>query len=208
MKDLSQTLFNEKLFEYLLLIPIDDSVSHKVKEIKHVFFTDFGCKNAPNQPHISLIDFMQYESSEFRITNCFEKFAQFVKPPNVELNGFGEFPKHTIYINIESAEPIRMIVREMRHRFNKLLRQNVAPRPVYVDRPHLTIARGMDEKQFQNAWQNWNDVSFEDSYVANEMLLIKREVDQQTLTPIGQYRPVKHFPFRGKKRNEQMDFDF
>lgn len=205
MKNLDRPLVpDEKLFEYLLLLPVDDAVSDKVQQIKRVFWAEFGCKQALNKPHLSLIDFVQYESSEFRIANCFEKFAKSVSPTLIDLNGFGEFPTHTIYINVESAAPIRTIVQEMRHQFNSLLKQRIGLGPSYVDRPHLTIARGMDETQFHSAWKNWNNVRFEDAYVANEMLLIKREVDKKTLAPITKYRPVKHFPFLGKKRDEQL----
>ena len=194
-----------KIFEYLMIIPPSDSVSGKVTEIKIIFSEVHGCKNAARlTPHLTMINFLQRESMEFRIINCFDKFTQYIDPFPIELDGFGEFPHHSIYVNLSSAEPVVNLVKDMRSKFQRILKISDFLKPTFTTKPHLTIARGMTEEQHQTVWPIYKKEEFNESFIADEMILIKREVDPFTLKAIGKYKVVHHFPFRGKHRDEQL----
>lgn len=210
MKNLAfQEDSDTKIFEYLMIIPPSDLVSGKVMEIKIIFSTVHGCKNAAKlTPHLTMINFLQRESMEFRIINCFEKFTQYIEPFPIDLNGFGEFPHHTIYVNLSSVEPVVNLVKDMRSKFQHILKISTLVKPTFVTKPHLTIARGMTEEQYESIWPIYKKEAFNESFTAKEMILIKREVDPFTLKPLGKYKIVRHFPFLGKQRNEQMAMAF
>jgi 2'-5' RNA ligase len=195
-----------KIYEYLLIIPPSNAVSGKVTKIKIIFSEIHGCKNAAKlTPHLSVINFLQHESMEFRIIGCFEKFTQYINPFPIDLNGFGEFPNHTIYVNLSAAEPVINIVKDMRAKFRHILKISDSLKPKFITRPHLTIARGMTEEQHQTIWPIYKKEHFTDSFIASEMILIKREVEPTTLKPVSKFKVVHHFPFGGKQEgNEQM----
>jgi 2'-5' RNA ligase len=194
-----------KIFEYLLLIPPSDFVSKKISEIKLTFSDVHGCENAAKlTPHLTMIKFLQRETMEFRIINCFEKFTHHIAPFAVELDGFGEFPPHTIYVKPSTAKPIADLVIGMRAMFGRMLKFSDLLKPTFVTNPHLTIARGMSEEQYQAIWPIYKKQEFLGSFMADQMVLIKREVDPFTLKKNGKYRPVRHFPFLGKVREQQL----
>lgn len=206
MKDLGLTQDSDtKIFEYLMLIPPSDSVSGKVTEIKIIFSDVHGCKNAAKlTPHLTMINFLQRETMEFRIINCFEKFTQHIEPFLIALDGFGEFPHHTIYVNLSTTEPVVNLVKDMRSKFQRILKISDSLKPTFVTKPHLTIARGMTEEQHQTVWPIYKKEEFTESFMADQMVLIKRAVDPFTLKAIGKYSVVRHFPFLGKQREQQL----
>lgn len=198
-----------KLYEYLLLIPPDQKVTQKVNELKTLFCENYGCKNAAGLvPHLTLVNFMQQESMEFRLINCLEKFTPYVKPFPVKLEGFGQFPPHTIYLDLAERETIVALVKNIRAKFQRILRISEQLKPNFTLKPHLTIARGVTEEQYEKIWPVYQKEYFSESFTANEMILLKRETDPFTLKPVSKYRTVHHFPFLGKYREEQLAMAF
>jgi 2'-5' RNA ligase len=204
-KDSNPLFVGQKLYEYLLIISPDEIVKNKINTIKILFSKEYGCKNAENlKPHVTMINFLQYESAEYRIVNCFEKFAKTVMPFNITLNGFGNFEPHTIYAKLESTTEVITIVKDIRTRFKNLLTSSESLKPNFTTKSHLTIARGMTQAQYEQAWERWQKEYFLVSFKVNQMNLIKRELNPKDLRPIGNYKPVQDFIFSAQFREEQM----
>jgi 2'-5' RNA ligase len=188
-----------------LIISPDEPVKNRINEIKLMFSEEYGCKNAAYlKPHVTMINFLQYESAEFRIVNCFEKFARNVSPFTVTLNGFGNFDTHTIYAKLDSTFEVVEIVKNIRARFKNLLTGSENLKPNFITKSHLTIARGMTQSQYELAWKRWQKEDFLATFKVGEMNLIKRELNPTDLKPIGNYKPVQDFIFSGQFNNEQM----
>ncbi len=204
-KDIYPFSEGQRLYEYLLIISPDEFVNGKIKEIKTLFAEQYGYKNTANlEPHVTLINFIQYHTSEFRIINCIEKFCRSVVPFTVTLKGFGNFEPHTIYAKLDSTVNVVAIVKNIRTRFKNLLASSANSKPSFTTKSHLTIARGMTHKQFDLAWKRWQKEDFLASFNVNQMILIKRELNPIDLKPIGTYRPVQDFVFSGQLKGQQM----
>jgi 2'-5' RNA ligase len=190
-------------YEYLLIIPPDEKIGLATLSIKNSY-KEYGCHNAANQlPHITMVNFVQFSTMENRIIYRLESFAKSIKPFEVKLHGFGQFPSHTIFINVATKAPIATIVKNMKSPFKHLLQPNKQDNPHFFMTPHLTIARDMLKSQHSRAWADWQHKEFTASFEAFEMILLRREIGR------GRYEVVKHIPFGGShEAGEQLIISF
>src|SRR5476651_1404367 len=108
-------------YEYLLIISPDEEIGLKALAIKNSF-KEYGCHNPANQiPHITLVNFVQLNTMEDRIVYRLESFAKSIKPFEIKLDGFGQFPPQTIFINVATKSPIMRMVKNMKGPFKHLL---------------------------------------------------------------------------------------
>ncbi len=206
MKNLNlQKPEEQPLFEYLLLLSPTSVISEEINGFKALFNEHYGCSNATkSKPHLTLIHFLQVESAEFRIINCLDKFAKFVQPIPIELNGFGQFQSHTIFVKPVSPYAIIQLVKDMRTKFQRLLKHAVNIKPDFITAPHITISRSMTAAQFENAWAVWEKETYSASFVANEMTLLRRAVATADFKPLGKYKAIQHFSFGSRVRDTQL----
>jgi 2'-5' RNA ligase len=121
----------------------------------------------------------------------FERFSKSINPFDIQLNGFGQFPPNTIYVNVLTKEPIINIVKNMKIKFSGFLRPTKHQKPFFILNPHLTIARRMLESQYYRAWEEWKDTEYISTFRANEMILLKRKITG------GKCETIARFPFEG-----------
>jgi 2'-5' RNA ligase len=178
------------LCEYLLIISPDSSTLANIAVIKDIFKTKYECTHAANLiPHITLINFVQLEMNETRITNYLKNISKSINTFDVQLNGFGQFPTHTIYINVLTKEPIVTLVKKIKSSSKKFLQLTKVSKPIFITKPHLTVARAMKPTQFNTAWNDWKDERFVATFQAKEMLLLKQKIKGR------KYEAVEAFTF-------------
>ncbi|MFC4870636.1 2'-5' RNA ligase family protein [Negadavirga shengliensis] len=185
-------------FEYLLIISPDQDVFEKLVNIKQHFKEAYQCRFAAHlKPHITLVRFFQLEEREPLIKEKFQNLSNGVSPIQIELDGFGQFPTHTVFADVKTQEPIKNIVDGIKSQFQELLRLGKKFTPHFSTKPHMTIARRMTEEQFRRAWEDWQDQPLHAAFLADEMVLLKKQWTQEG-RPIGPYTIAGTFPFRGK----------
>jgi len=185
-------------YEYLLMITPSYGTAKSMIEIKQIFSNDFGCRFAANlHPHITMVNFIQPFTAEPKVFQWFKNHASYVNAIHVDLKDFGKFDSHTIYVKINDHKEIVELVNNIRRNFAAKL--NVANlKPIFVSHPHLTIARGMTSDQFNIAWNAWEKKTYNESFTATNMVLIKRPYDIFKGVSIGNYKKVSEFDFEGK----------
>jgi len=165
------------VFEYVLVISPDEVTCAFMSEIKNIFKIQYGCEYAASLiPHITLINFVQFEMNEKRIVEYLERFSKSVNPFDIQLNGFGQFPSHTIFVNVSTKAPIVKIVKDIQTKFSKFLQPTEHEKPKFIKNPHLTIARQMTESQHNMAWEEWKDKEYVSTFKARGMSLLKRKI--------------------------------
>ena len=197
---------DERLYEYLLLLSPDKKVTEEINEFKKCFANQYDCKKATGlKPHITLVKFAQLESTQNRIVQHLNTFAQSVCPFEVELNGFKHFP-HTFYVDIATKDPIVNLVNNLQKRYSRLLKLHKSP-PRFIKNPHITIARGMTPPQMDQAVAEWDGKDYRSSFAVNEMVLIRRRIDNTELQLKMKHSPIAAFPFSGKSEfnNQQLE---
>jgi len=191
MKTIVNTIPGYQVYEYLLVIDPHKELWDKIVNVKNEFAENYKSDHARwGQPHITLVNFVQYGMMEERLLNRLRIVAMAATPFKVELRDFGSFPSHTIFINVVSKVPLQGLVKNIRHEAQRLMKLNDDNKPHFILEPHLTIARKLQPWQYEKGWLEYSNKNFTGRFIADAMLLLKR--------PAGEvkYKVVQRFKFQ------------
>jgi 2'-5' RNA ligase len=180
-----------RIYEYLLVLSPHEELRNKIMAVKNEFYEKYKAENARwGKPHITLVNYVQYELKEERIINHLNTIAMGFQPVKIELRDYGSFPSHTIYINITSKVPVQSLVKQIRTETQRLMKLNDDNKPHFILEPHLTIARKLKPWQYEQGWLEYSHRHFTGRFIADGMLLLKR--------PVGElkYQVAKRFEFQ------------
>lgn len=105
----------------------------------------------------------------------------------MELQGFGHYPSHTIFIQVESKMALKMVVKHLKTA-QSVMRTN-DQKPHFLDNFQITIAGKLLPWQHEKAWKEYSHKHFTGRFIAKEMLLLRRPADS---TP---YHVINRFEF-------------
>lgn len=189
--DITTTLPGYKVNEYLLVLSPHEELWNKIMKVKDEFAGKYQSDHARwGKPHITLVNFVQYEMMEERLINRLNVVGMSYPPFKVELKDFGSFPSHTIYINVTYKVPVQGLVKEVRSEAQRLMKLNDENKPHFILEPHLTIARKLKPWQYEKGWLEYSNKSFTGRFIADAMLLLKRPVGEM------KYKIVRRFDFQ------------
>jgi 2'-5' RNA ligase len=180
-----------QVYEYLLVLNPHEELRDRIVNLKETFYAQYKAETAKQgKPHLTLVNFLQYEAMEERLLNRLKAVAMGYPPVKIELRDFGSFPSHTIYINVVSKLPVQGLVKTIRHAAQRLMKLNADNKPHFIMEPHLTIARKLQPWQYEKGWLEYSQQSFTGRFIADSMLLLKR--------PLGdmKYQVVQRFTFQ------------
>jgi 2'-5' RNA ligase len=190
-RDLTNTMPGYRIYEYLLVLNPHEALRNKIMQVKQHFFDKYKNSTALySKPHLTLVNFVQYQLTEERLVNRLQAIAMGCPPVKIELKDYGSFPSHTIYINITSKVPIQNLVKNIRAEAQRLMKLNDENKPHFITEPHLTIARKLEPWQYEKAWLEFSNLSFTGRFIADAMLLLKRPVGEM------KYEIVQRFEFK------------
>lgn len=178
------------IYEYLIVLNPHEELRNKIMAVKKEFYEKYQAETARwGKPHITLVNFVQYEMMEDRIVTHLKTISMGFHPIKIELKDYGSFPSHTIYINISSKLPVQSLVKQIRTETQRLMKLNEDNKPHFILEPHLTIARRLLPWQYEKGWLEYSYRHFTGRFIADGMLLLKR--------PAGElkYEIVKRFEF-------------
>jgi 2'-5' RNA ligase len=197
----TQPLFSSKqlaVSEYLLILQPHEDLYNKILDIKRSFADTYDCPMAAFlKPHLTLIKFMQFEMQQARIVQKLEHFMATTTPFKVDLDGFGGFPSHTIYLNVKTKNPIVRLVKSLRP-VQPLLKFDAEHTPHFITEPHITIARRLLPWQYEKSWLEFSNTPFSASFMATNAILLKRKVGNKS------YAVAASFPLLGKEKEKVM----
>ena len=123
-------------------------------------------------------NFFQYQIQEERLANRLRIIAMGLPPLKIELNNYGSFPSHTIYIKITSKVPIQTLVKTIRTEAQRLMKLNDENKPHFILEPHLNIAAKLKPWQYEKGWLEFSNLHFSGRFMADAMLLLRRPVGE------------------------------
>lgn len=187
------TLQGYKIFEYLLVLQPHEALQQAIMLEKESFALTYEADHARwGKPHVTLVNFLQYEMMQPRLRQRLEAVAMAQTPLKVELKNYGSFPAHTIYINVTSKLPIQNLVKNIRTQTQQLMKINNDNKPHFIMEPHMTIARRLKPWQYEKSWMVYSHKTFTGRFIAAGMLLLRRPVLTQ------KYEVVQRFMFEDK----------
>ena len=180
-----------RIYEYLLVLSPHEELRNKIMAVKNGFYEKYKTETTRwGKPHLTLVNYVQYEMMEERVINHLNSIAMGFQPVKIELRDYGSFPSHTIYINITTKVPLQSLVKQIRTQTQRLMKLNDDNKPHFILEPHLTIARKLLPWQYEQGWLEYSHKHFTGRFIADSMLLLKR--------PVGElkYQIAKRFEFQ------------
>lgn len=160
--------------EYMIVLSPHEDLHQKIGKIKREFAERYeNPMAAALKPHISILRFMQYEMKEQLLCNRLRTLALALPPFRLELDGFGGFPSHTIFIRVKTQEPVKAIGKKLRQA-QSLMTINKDNKPHFLNEPHIAVARKLLPWQYEKGWQEFEQRHFTASFIAEELLFLKR----------------------------------
>jgi len=191
MKTIVNTIPGYRVHEYLLVLSPHEELWNKILKVKEEFAEKYQSDHARwGKPHLTLVNFVQYNMMEERIISRLKTIAMGYPPFKIELKDFGSFPSHTIYINVVSKVPVQNLIKEIRGEGQRLMKLNDDNKPHFIMEPHLTIARKLQPWQYEKGWLEYSNKHFTGRFIADSMLLLKRPVGEM------KYQIAERFQFQ------------
>lgn len=189
MKQIIQNMPGYRRNEYMLVLLPHEELRNRINTVKKEFYDNYKVPSAIGiKPHLTLVKFDQLEMMEERIVSRLKAVAMGFPPFKVELKDFGNYPSHTIFINVASKLPIQNLVKEIKQ-VQRLMKMDNEHKPYFIDEPHLTIARKLIPWQYEKAWLEYSNRHFTGRFIADSMLLLKRREGDRG------YQIVQRFEF-------------
>ena len=185
------TMPGYRVYEYLLVLNPHEELRNRIKQVKKEFYDVYKAATAlGGKPHVTLVNFLQYEMMEERIIHRLKMIAMAYYPVKVELKDYGSFPSHTIYMNVTSKLPIQNLVKEIRSGAQRLMKLNDDNKPHFMMEPYIPIARKLKPWQYEKGWFEYSNKHFTGRFIADGMLLLKRPAGEM------KYQVAERFEFQ------------
>lgn len=187
MEKLIDSIPGYPVSEYMLVLQPDEDVWNKIMEVKKQFSHSYDCPSATLlKPNIALVRFTQYEMTEARIQARLQTITTGLRPFMVELNGFGSFPAHTVYLNVGPRQALTDLVKALRD-IQRLMKLDDDNKPHFITDPHIAIARKLQPWQYEKSWQEFAQRHFTARFMAVNILLQKRKQGERQYATIRSY---------------------
>ncbi len=160
--------------EYMVVLQPHEDLYNKIMKIKQEFATAYENTMAVAlKPHIALARFIQYEMKEPMLYNRIKMLAMSLPSFKVDLDGFGSYPSHTIFIRVQTQEPVKAIAKKLKEA-QALMTINKENKPHFLNEPHIAIARKLLPWQYEKGWLEYANRHFHGSFIAGQLLFLKR----------------------------------
>jgi len=179
--------------DYMLVLEPHEALREEIMRVKKQFGETYDCAaSVTGKPNITLVRFTQYEMIEQRIVRRLQMIATEHASFMVELNDFGSFPSHSIFLNVTTKNQIVELVKSFRP-IQHLLKIDKDRKPHFITDPYINIARKLLPWQYEKGWLEMSNTHFSGKFVADHLLLLrKRETEKR-------YEMVKKFKLMNEK---------
>lgn len=160
--------------EYMLVLTPHQDLYNKIMQLKQEFAATYENTMATAlKPHISIARFIQYEMNEPKLRNKLKLITQSLPAFKIDLEDFGSYPSHTIYIKVQTQEPVKAIAKKLREA-QSLMTINKENKPHFLNEPHIAMARKLLPWQYEKGWLEYSNQHFRASFMAEELVFMKR----------------------------------
>ncbi|MDQ6843362.1 MAG: 2'-5' RNA ligase family protein [Bacteroidota bacterium] len=160
--------------EYLLIVKPAKEINEKLIAEKQVFYDDYKEKNAIESiPQIAVASFLAKEGMENTVIRWMQKICSKQHSFSVTLNNYSGFPPDTIYLRIQNVNPFLQLAKELSV-VNAYLNSSSCQPVLFTPKPHINIAGKLPKEVFFKALIQYAHKSFHESFLVNELLLLKR----------------------------------
>jgi 2'-5' RNA ligase len=181
------------MYEYNIIIQPHEDLCDKINAVKKSFAETYQLPVYRfAKPHICLVRFSQYEMMEEKIIHRLQNIAISNTAFPIELQDFGSFPTHSIFIHVATKNNIAVLVKEIKS-IQRLMKLDNEHKPHFITEPFITIAAKLLPWQYEKAWLAYSNSHFTAMFMAQEMILLKRKQGEK------KYQTLKRFQLLNQK---------
>lgn len=177
-----------QIAEYLLVLEPHEALKQTIQSVKQHFADKYDCPTAAySKPHITLLKCMQFSMTETRWIPKLQRIIEGTTTFMVELENFGNFPTHTIYIQVKTKNQIVELVKSLKE-IQSLVKLDKEHKPHFITEPHFTIARKLQHWQFEQGWNEYSNSAFSGRFMADHVLLMRKRLEEKKYEVIGRFK--------------------
>ncbi len=174
--------------EYLVVLAPHEDLYNKIMKLKQEFAATYeNTMTTALKLHIAIVRFSQYEMKEQQLQNRIKLLAMSLPAFKVDLEDFGSFPSHTIYIKVKTQEPIKAIAKKLKEA-QTLMTINKDNKPHFMSEPHIAIARKLLPWQYEKGWLEYSNSHFKGSFIADQLLFLKRASGSKAYQVVDRFK--------------------
>lgn len=167
--------FHHGCHEYHLVVKPAKEINKKLVAEKQIFYDDYKQQNAvQTKPYIAVAGFFANEGMENTVIRWIQRICSKQQSFSVTLNNYGGFPPDTIYLRIQNESPFLQLAKELSV-VNAYISSGSCEPMLLTPRPHVSIAGKLPEDIFFKALTQYAHKFFHETFLVNELLLLKRE---------------------------------
>ena len=186
MKNNLTSLPGYRVNEYMLVLQPHEELWNKIVQVKKDFAQKFDAPAAEwGRPQITIARFSQLQMMEERIINRLKMIGMAMPAFKVELKDFGNYPTHTVYINVKSKLPLQMVVKHLKTA--QALLKTKEHKPHFMENFFIPVGRNLLPWQFEKSWLEYSHKHFTGRFIAKSMLLLKRTEGEKSFKTIQRF---------------------
>lgn len=179
--------YQKGLEEYRLLVQPGLDICAMIGEEKQYFKENFPERaRLLCTPEIIIGVFQATEVMEETLIRWMQRVCMQLKSFTVALNNYSSFPAHTIYLRVQDHEPFRQLKKQLKVIDEYLISSGVGG-VYWFDRPYITMSDNLSSEQFEKAIVEYAPKTFNASFLASELMLVKRSTKKETCKLVNRF---------------------
>lgn len=186
--DISFQLPGHRLYEYLLVIDPHETLRQKIEKNRQALMEKYHIlQPQTGRPNVSLVRFTSLQMMEEKIIQRLQLVAMAEKPFVIELQDYGSYPMHAIFIRIANQPRVLQLIKNLKQA--RRLMKAAGDDPHFLLDPHIALAGRIPKEKYLEAMKEYGHKKFTGRFVADAMLLLRRPKNEK------RYQIVKRFEF-------------
>lgn len=177
------------LYEYLLVIDPHEELRHRIEKCREVLTEKYHIiQPQTGRPNVSLVRFSAMKMMEEKIIQRLQLIAMEEKPFVIELNDYGSYPMHAMFIRIANQPRVLQLIKNLKQA--RRLMKASGEDPHFLQDPNIALAGRIPKEKYLEAMKEYLHKKFSGRFLADSFLLLKRAKNEK------RYQVVKRFEFQ------------
>ncbi len=187
--DIPFQLPGHRLHEYLLVIDPHEELRHKIEKSRLALTEKYHIvQPQTGRPNVSLVRFTAVKMMEEKMVQRLQLIAMAQKPFIIELQDYGSYPMHAIFIRIANQPRVLQLIKNLKQA--RRLMKAAGDDPHFLLDPNIALAGRIPKEKYLEAMKEYLHKKFTGRFMADAMLLLCRPKNEK------RYQIVRRFEFQ------------
>lgn len=186
--NLALNLPGHQVYEYLLVIDPHEELRHRIEKSRLQLTEKYHIQQPQTgRPHVSLLRFTAVKLMEEKIINRLQLIAMAEKPFMIELQDYGSYPMHAIFIKIANQPRVLQLIKNLKPA--RRLLKAAGDDPHFLQDPQMALAGRLPKEKYLELMKEYLHKKFTGRFFADAFLLLRRAATEK------RYQVIQRFAF-------------